>query len=94
MQLPFAPGTFDFVSSDQVIHHTPDARRAFADLAALLAPGGVFAVYVYRVKAPLRELADDWIRERATVMEPERGDGPRPRPRRARPRAVSASAAR
>jgi len=72
MRLPFKPGSFDFVSSDQVIHHTPDAPRAFANLAAMLAPGGVLAVYVYRVKAPLREHADDWIRERATAMEPER----------------------
>jgi arsenite methyltransferase len=71
MQLPFPPGTFDFISAEQVIHHTPDAERAFANLAARLAPGGVFAAYLYRVKAPLRELADDWIRERATVMEPE-----------------------
>jgi SAM-dependent methyltransferase len=71
MRLPFRRATFDFVSSDQVIHHTPDARRAFANLAALLAPGGVLAIYVYRVKAPLRELADDWIRERARAMEPE-----------------------
>jgi len=71
MRLPFRPGSFDFVSSDQVIHHTPDAAKAFANLSELLAPHGVLAVYVYRVKAPLRELADDWIRERATVMEPE-----------------------
>ncbi|HEV2060661.1 MAG TPA: methyltransferase domain-containing protein [Solirubrobacteraceae bacterium] len=71
MHLPFAPETFDFISAEQVIHHTPDAARAFANLAERLAPGGVFAAYLYRVKAPLRELADDWIRERATVMEPE-----------------------
>lgn len=71
MHLPFAPQTFDFISAEQVIHHTPDAERAFAELAARLAPGGVFAAYLYRVKAPLRELADDWIRERATVMAPE-----------------------
>jgi SAM-dependent methyltransferase len=71
MRLPFRPGTFDYVSADQVIHHTPDAPQAFANLAALVAPGGVFATYVYRVKAPLRELADDWIRERAIPMAPE-----------------------
>ena len=71
MNLPFAPRQFDFISAEQVIHHTPDAARAFAELAARLAPGGVFAAYLYRVKAPLRELADDWIRDRATVMEPE-----------------------
>jgi SAM-dependent methyltransferase len=71
MNLPFAPGTFDFISAEQVIHHTPDAARAFANLAERLAPGGLFCAYLYRVKAPLRELADDWIRERATVMAPE-----------------------
>jgi SAM-dependent methyltransferase len=71
MRLPFRSGTFDFVSSDQVIHHTPDARQAFANLSALLAPGGAIAVYVYRVKAPLREHADDWIRARAQSMAPE-----------------------
>jgi SAM-dependent methyltransferase len=71
MHLPFAPGSFDFISAEQVIHHTPDAARAFANLAERLAPGGVFAAYLYRVKAPLREQADDWIRERATVMAPE-----------------------
>ena len=29
------------------------------------------SVNLYRVKAPLREQADDWIRERATVMQPD-----------------------
>jgi SAM-dependent methyltransferase len=71
MHLPFAPRQFDFISAEQVIHHTPDAAVAFAQLAERLAPGGLFAAYLYRVKAPLRELADDWIRDRATVMAPE-----------------------
>ena len=68
MRPPVRPGQFDFVSSDQVIHHTPDASRAFATLAGRVRPGGHLAVYVYKVKAPLRELADDWIRERSTGM--------------------------
>jgi SAM-dependent methyltransferase/uncharacterized protein YbaR (Trm112 family) len=71
MRPPFPRGGFDFISSDQVIHHTPDAPRAFQTLADRLAPGGHLAVYVYKVKAPLRELADDWIRERTTRMSPE-----------------------
>ena len=37
-------------------------------LARLLAPGGVLAFYVYKVKAPLREYADDYLRERTTKM--------------------------
>jgi SAM-dependent methyltransferase len=71
MHLPFPPETFDFISAEQVIHHTPDAEQAFKNLARRLAPGGVFATYLYRIKAPLRENADDWIRAHATVMEPE-----------------------
>lgn len=70
---PFADGSFGFVSCDQVLHHTPDAARSYATLARLVKPGGAFAAYVYKVKAPLRELADDWIRERTTKLPPEEG---------------------
>jgi len=68
MRPPLRPGQFDYVSCDQVIHHTPDARRAFHILAALLRPGGAFATYVYRRKSPLREFADDFLRERTTRL--------------------------
>jgi SAM-dependent methyltransferase len=65
---PLPAGRFDFVSADQVIHHTPDAESAVRSLARLLAPGGVLAFYVYKVKAPLREYADDYLRKRTTKM--------------------------
>jgi SAM-dependent methyltransferase len=71
LDLPFRPESFDFVSSDQVIHHTPDAPRAFGELARLLRPGGHLAVYVYRVKAMLRELADTELRKVTTAMSVE-----------------------
>ena len=71
MRPPVRAAQFDFVSSDQVIHHTPDAPRAFATLAERVRAGGHLAVYVYKVKAPLRELADDWIRARSTRMTPD-----------------------
>jgi SAM-dependent methyltransferase len=71
LDLPFRPESFDFVSSDQVIHHTPDAPRAFSELARLLRPGGHLAVYVYRVKALVRELADTELRKRTTAMSVE-----------------------
>ena len=35
----FPPERFDFVSADQVVHHTPDAAAAVRSLARLLAPG-------------------------------------------------------
>ena len=53
------------------MHHTPDAAAAVRSLAAALAPGGVLAFYVYKRKAPLREFADDYIRERTTTMSVE-----------------------
>jgi SAM-dependent methyltransferase len=65
---PFRPRSFDFVAADQVIHHTPDTPRAFATLAELVAPGGQLAVYVYRRKALVRELADTHVRELTTRM--------------------------
>jgi SAM-dependent methyltransferase len=71
MRPPLPAGRFDFISADQVVHHTPDARAAVQSLARLLAPGGVLAFYVYKVKAPLREYADDYIRERTTQMSVE-----------------------
>jgi SAM-dependent methyltransferase/uncharacterized protein YbaR (Trm112 family) len=71
MRPPFRSGALDYVSCDQVIHHTPDAERAFGILAGLLRPGGVFATYVYRRKSPIREFADDYLRERAIPMSPE-----------------------
>lgn len=61
-RLPFKPGTFDVISCDQVLHHTPDPPGNFAKLARLLAPGGRFLLYVYSVKGPLREFADDHLR--------------------------------
>lgn len=44
---PFAPGRFDKVLCVGVLQHTPAPARAFAALAALLAPGGEIAVDVY-----------------------------------------------
>jgi SAM-dependent methyltransferase len=46
---PLPAGRFDFVSADQVVHHTPDAEAAVHSLARLLTPGGVLAFYVYKV---------------------------------------------
>jgi SAM-dependent methyltransferase/uncharacterized protein YbaR (Trm112 family) len=68
---PFAPGTFDLVISDQVIHHTPDCHRAFLTLAELVKPGGELWVYVYAVKPLLREMADTVVREATTRMSVE-----------------------
>ncbi len=68
---PFAPRTFDFVIADQVLHHTPDCAGAFRSMADLVAPGGEFAVYVYREKALVRELVDDHVRALTSRLSAE-----------------------
>lgn len=70
-RLPFAPETFDYVSSDQVLHHTPDTFTSFAAIRRLAKRGARVAIYVYREKGAIREFADDFIRERTTKMSAE-----------------------
>jgi SAM-dependent methyltransferase len=55
-------GRFDFVYCQEVLHHTSAPERGFANLAALLAQDGELAIYVYKRKAPVRELTDDHVR--------------------------------
>ena len=55
-------GDFDFIYCQEVLHHTADPAAAFANVASLLRPGGEYAVYVYRRKAPVREFTDDHVR--------------------------------
>jgi SAM-dependent methyltransferase len=57
-------GSFDFIYCQEVLHHTADPKGAFLNLSKRLAPGGEIAIYVYKLKAPIREFADDLIRER------------------------------
>ena len=56
--LPFKPGSFDFIFSICVLHHTPDARAYFRKLIPLLKPGGEIAIWVYP------RLGDYIVRER------------------------------
>lgn len=67
-KLPFKKGFFDFICSDQVLHHTKDTQSSFKMLSKLLAKNGLISIYVYRKKGPLREFADDYIRERVINM--------------------------
>lgn len=71
MRLPFAPGAFDIVFSEGVLHHTPSTRRALHALAPLVKPGGIVAVYVYNKKAPVREFTDDHIRRQIADLPPD-----------------------
>jgi SAM-dependent methyltransferase len=68
--LPFADGTFDFILSEGVLHHTPSTRESLLRLAAKLKPGGKIAFYVYVKKSPIREFTDDYIRSLVAGMDP------------------------
>ncbi len=68
---PFAPGTFDAVISEGVLHHTPSTEAALAAVASTLEPGGEIRFYVYRRKGPVREFADDHIRDVVAAHSPE-----------------------
>ena len=45
--LPFDDGTFDLVYSNGVLHHTPNTKRAVAEIFRVLKPGGRAIVMVY-----------------------------------------------
>lgn len=61
-------GEFDLIYCQEVLHHTSDPQGAFRNLVKRLAPGGEIAIYVYKLKAPLREQADDYLRERVSRL--------------------------
>lgn len=46
-QLPFADNSFDRVSSNGVLHHTPDLPAALREIRRVLVPGGQARVIVY-----------------------------------------------
>jgi SAM-dependent methyltransferase/uncharacterized protein YbaR (Trm112 family) len=47
MRLPFRKGQFDVIYSLGVLHHTPDARQAFLQLAKRLKENGIISVWLY-----------------------------------------------
>jgi SAM-dependent methyltransferase len=75
LDLPLAEGTFDVAFSIGVLHHSPDPRRAFQEVAARVKPGGRLVVWLYRRNTPPQELINRLLRAvttrlPATVLEP------------------------
>ena len=62
-QLPFRKRFFDFIYSDQVLHHTKNTGTSFKYLTKFLTDSGFISIYVYKRKAPIREYVDDHIRK-------------------------------
>lgn len=71
LQMPFAEKTFDAIFSDGVLHHTPSTEQALKSLAPLLTDGGEILFYVYRIKSPIREFTDDYVRDAIAHLDPE-----------------------
>ena len=71
LQMPFADQTFDVVWSEGVLHHTPSTHDALGSCVRVLKPDGLILFYVYRKKAPLREFADDYIRQAIADLPPD-----------------------
>lgn len=70
-QLPFPDGTFEYISCEEAIHHTPDPPSTLRHLIEKLREGGVFTMYIYKEKPLLRETADAVLREQTTEMNIE-----------------------
>jgi len=67
-KLPFKRNFFDFICSDQVLHHTKNTQSSFKYLTKFLAKKGIISIYVYKKKGPVREFSDDHIRKYAINM--------------------------
>jgi len=62
LDLPLAEAAFDLVYSIGVLHHTPDPRRAFEEIARRVKPGGRLAVWMYRRNTPPQEWLNSGLR--------------------------------
>ena len=67
-------GSFDVVYCSGVLHHTPNPRRSFAELATLVRPGGMIVLGVYnafaRIPSRVRRLAAKLSRFRVVPFDP------------------------
>ena len=61
--LPFKKNFFDFICSDQVLHHTKNTQSSFKYLTRFLHKDGFISIYVYKKKGPIREFSDDYLRK-------------------------------
>jgi arsenite methyltransferase len=66
--LPDKLGNFDVIFSEGVLHHTDSTHNAVKYLSGRLNKGGLLMFYIYKVKAPVREFVDDYIREKIAPL--------------------------
>jgi SAM-dependent methyltransferase len=65
---PFKDDTFDFISCDQVLHHTDWPPDTVKEFARILSGDGLLNTYVYAKKALPRQLLDDHLLEYAKQL--------------------------
>lgn len=46
-EMPFRPGSFDYVYSIGVIQHTPDPKRSVMEICKMVKPGGQVGLWIY-----------------------------------------------
>ena len=68
---PFRGGAFDFISCDQVLHHTDSPPATVREFRRILSPKGLLNTYVYAKKALPRELLDEHLREYSKALSQE-----------------------
>ena len=68
LDLPLADESFDCAFSIGVMHHSPDPRLAFAQVAAKVKPGGDLAVWLYRKNVFAQEWVNSGLRVVTTRM--------------------------
>jgi SAM-dependent methyltransferase len=70
LDLPLAERAFDFVYSIGVLHHMPDPRRGFREIARCVKPGGQLAVWLYRRNTFPQEWLNSALRAITTRLPP------------------------
>src|SRR5262249_58933016 len=68
LDLPVGERAFDLVYSIGVLHHTPDPRIAFGQIARRVKPGGRLAVWLYRRNTAPQEWINTGIRGLTTRL--------------------------
>jgi SAM-dependent methyltransferase len=72
LALDFPDGSFDYVYSMGVLHHTPDPYGGFRELCRVLRPGGVLVVSLYNRFSRLPHNARQALVRRVAGDEPDR----------------------
>ena len=69
--LPYKDESFDVIVSNGVLHHTPSTKLALKSIYPKLKKGGIIIFYIYKIKTPLREFSDDYIRKCISHLSPD-----------------------